>query len=101
MHLTDEVVLALLDGRLPAREAAATHAHTAECAPCRQLVAEAARARQPSIKRAAPVPSRKKLLEETRRLLKERFNVHVSEMSSLIREARDRLDVSISGWLRS
>jgi len=45
--------------------------------------------------------SRKKLLEETRRLLRERFKVRTSEVSSLIREAKSRLDVSISGWLRS
>jgi len=45
--------------------------------------------------------TRKKLLEETRRLLRERFKVRTSEVSSLIREAKSRLDVSISGWLRS
>lgn len=57
MHLTDEDVLALLEGRLPAREAAAVHAHTAECAACRQLVAGAARAREPSSRGLAPIPS--------------------------------------------
>jgi len=60
MCLTDEDVLALLDGRLPPREAAAARAHTASCARCRQLVAAAARAREPSGgegREAPPPPS--------------------------------------------
>ncbi|HEY8211995.1 MAG TPA: hypothetical protein VIG99_31150 [Myxococcaceae bacterium] len=45
--------------------------------------------------------TRKKLLEETRRLLKERFRINTSEVSSLIREAKSRLDGSITAWLRA
>ena len=58
MCLTDEDVLALLEGRLPPREAAAARAHTAECASCRQLVAAAARVREPSGRERPPFPSR-------------------------------------------
>src|SRR6185295_6524369 len=57
MCLTDEDVLALLEGRLPPREAAAARAHTASCARCRQLVVAAARAREPSGREGPPPPS--------------------------------------------
>ena len=44
--------------------------------------------------------TRKKLLEHTQRLLRERFQISTSEASSLIREAKSRLDGSITNWLR-
>ena len=45
--------------------------------------------------------TRKRLLELTQKTLRERFKVSVSEASSLIREAKSRMDGSITAWLRS
>jgi len=44
---------------------------------------------------------RRKLLEQTQRLLHQRFQIRTSEVSSLIREAKSRLDGSITAWLRA
>lgn len=41
----DDTIAALLEGRLPAKEAAEVHAHAADCEMCRQVIAEGARAR--------------------------------------------------------
>jgi len=41
----DDTIAALLEGRLPAREAAEVHAHAADCEICRQVIAEGARSR--------------------------------------------------------
>jgi RNA polymerase sigma-70 factor, ECF subfamily len=45
--------------------------------------------------------TRKRLLELTQKTLRERFQISVSEASSLIREAKSRMDGSITAWLRS
>lgn len=45
--------------------------------------------------------TRRKLLELTQQLLRERFQISTSEVSSLIREAKSRLDGSITAWLRT
>ncbi|HZN95663.1 MAG TPA: protein kinase, partial [Myxococcales bacterium] len=45
MHPPDDTIAALLEGRLPPREAASVHAHAADCDECRQIIAEGARAR--------------------------------------------------------
>lgn len=45
--------------------------------------------------------ARRKLLAQTRRLLRERFGVQQRELSSLIRTAHSRLDGTITAWLRA
>jgi RNA polymerase sigma-70 factor (ECF subfamily) len=45
--------------------------------------------------------ARRKLLAETRRLLRERFGIQQRELSSVIRTAQSRLDGTITAWLRA
>jgi RNA polymerase sigma-70 factor, ECF subfamily len=45
--------------------------------------------------------ARKKLLDETKRSLRDRVGASTSELSSLIRQAQSQLDVDLTSWLRT